>query len=198
MKSIFLSASIPSDREMNYFKSADPFLIQAAVREFAIAVLGRRKIVWGGHPTITPMIWEVCKDLGVSYVNAVKVYQSEFFKDSFPRENEHFKYVTVTPAVPNNREGSLRVMREQMLGENDFEAAVFIGGMHGIEDEFKMFRKRWPKARIIALKAPGGAARNLSKREGAISGFENELDFVQIFHKALGVDISARRSSEGG
>jgi hypothetical protein len=67
MKAVFLSASVPVIGRANYYKTADPFLIQRAVREFVNVALGRRLIVWGGHPAITPMVWAVCEDLGIHY-----------------------------------------------------------------------------------------------------------------------------------
>jgi hypothetical protein len=67
MTAVFLSASVPVMGRGNFYETADPFLIQSAVREFVTAVLGRRLIVWGGHPAITPMVWAVCEDLGVSF-----------------------------------------------------------------------------------------------------------------------------------
>ncbi|MDN2606124.1 hypothetical protein OB917_23310 [Klebsiella variicola] len=50
MDSIFLSASVPVNGRGDYYETADPFLIQCAVREFAIAVVRKMKIVWGGAP----------------------------------------------------------------------------------------------------------------------------------------------------
>ena len=84
MRAIFLSASVPVVGRGDFYESADPFLIQTAVREFVSVALGRRLIVWGGHPAITPMVWAVCEDLGVSYASAVVLYQLSA-TDSFPR-----------------------------------------------------------------------------------------------------------------
>ncbi|MFZ6672271.1 hypothetical protein ACO0J9_29755, partial [Pseudomonas aeruginosa] len=53
MKRIFLSASVPRPDRGNFHETADPFLIQFAVRELMTVALGRRQIVWGGHPAIT-------------------------------------------------------------------------------------------------------------------------------------------------
>ena len=85
MTAIFLSSSIPVGGRRNFYETADPFLIQSAVREFVTLVLGRRMIVWGGHPAITPMVWAVCEDLGVDFANAVVLYQSGYFADIFPK-----------------------------------------------------------------------------------------------------------------
>ena len=100
-----------------------------------MAVIRQHKIVWGGHPAITPMIWSICEDLGVDYSGAVVLYQSTFFKDRYPEENDRFHNVVFTNAVAGDREASLLLMREEMLSRDDLVAAVFIGGMEGVEAE---------------------------------------------------------------
>jgi hypothetical protein len=144
MSAIFLSASIPVLGRGDYYQTADPFLIQTAVRELLTLSLGRRLIVWGGHPAITPMVWSVCEDLGVDYANAVVLYQSNYFRGIFPDENEHFGNVVYVDAVDGDLQASLSKMRGEMLSRNDFEAAVFIGGMEGILVEHTMFIESHP------------------------------------------------------
>ena len=90
MSAIFLSASVPLVGRGSYHETANPFLIQCAVRELVIAVIRQHKIVWGGHPAITPMIWSICEDLGVDYTQSVVLYQSKFFEDRYPEENKRF------------------------------------------------------------------------------------------------------------
>ena len=113
MSAIFLSASVPLVGRGTYHETANPFLIQCAVRELAMAVIRRHKIVWGGHPAITPMIWTICEDLGVDYSQSVILYQSKFFEDRYPEENKHFQNVVYTEAIPNDRGASLLTMRER-------------------------------------------------------------------------------------
>ena len=108
MNSVFLSASVPVMGRGTYHETADPFLIQVAVRELVVAVVRRMRIVWGGHPAITPMMWTICNDLGVDYGDAVVLYQSRFFEDQFPAENARFRNVRLVDAVPGDREASLR------------------------------------------------------------------------------------------
>jgi hypothetical protein len=63
---IFLSASVPDpNRSSKYFSTADPLAIGAAVSGLVYVTLGRRLLVWGGHPAITPMIWAAADDMGV-------------------------------------------------------------------------------------------------------------------------------------
>lgn len=189
MGRIFLSASVPVKGRGDFFESANPFLIQFAVRELLTVCLGRRKIVWGGHPAITPMVWAVCESLGVQYSTAVKLYQSRLFQDVFPEENLRFQNVNYVPAVGKNREESLKRMRLAML-RGKFEAGVFIGGMEGIFDEYKMFRELHPNAKIVALRAPGGAAMQLAKK---IRQQNDGVDFARIFHRQLNVSAEEPR-----
>lgn len=183
MSQIFLSAGIPDDSGSEHFESADPFLIQFAVRELLTVCLGRRVVVWGGHPAITPMVWAVCESLGVDYASQVRLYQSKQFEEWFPEANKRFKNVTFTPAVRNDRAASLEVMRRKMLS-GPFGAAVFIGGMGGIFDEYRLFKELNPMAKVLAVSAPGGASAKLAKqlRQRNIG-----IDFARLFHKKLGI-----------
>jgi hypothetical protein len=172
----------------NYYETADPFLIQCAVRELVIAVIRERRIVWGGHPAITPMIWTICQDLNVGYADHVVLYQSRLFEDQFPEENRHFGNVVFVDAVPGNREQSLLRMREAMLSRGDLEAAVFIGGMDGVEAEYALFRHFHPDAKVLPVAATGGAALQLAERLGGVDerGLR-DVDFARLFHAELGV-----------
>lgn len=188
MKEIFLSASVPLVGRGNYYETADPFLIQFAVRELVIAVIRQRGLVWGGHPAITPMIWAICKDLGVDPNISVTLYQSKFFASEFPEENKFFSNIILEPAVDGDKDASLKLMRERMLSRKDLEAAVFIGGMEGVEIEYEMFRGYHPDAKILLVSAPGGAARQLAERIGVAKGRGlDDIDFARYFHTELGL-----------
>lgn len=186
MSSIFLSASVPIVGRAEYHKTANPFLIQSAVREFVIAVIRHHKIVWGGHPSITPMIWSICEDLNVDYSENVILYQSRYFKDRYPEENQRFNNVIFTDNVAGDREASLLLMRKEMLSRKDLDAAVFIGGMEGVEDEYHRFREFHPNAIVLPVPAPGGAARLLAEKLGCCdeAGMRN-IDFANLFHTHL-------------
>jgi len=195
MRAIFLSASVPVVGTGSFYETADPFLIQAAVREFVSVALGRRLIVWGGHPAITPMVWTVCEDLGVSFANAVVLYQSKFFNDMFPEENKRFGNVVYVNAVDGNREQSLIRMRKDMLSRNDLEAAVFIGGMKGVLDEYDLFKQLHPNATVLTVPAAGGAARQLAEQLGMGGRDLQEVDFTKIFHLGLKVAPNEERQT---
>lgn len=201
MSAIFLSASVPIEGRGNYHETADPFLIQCAVRELVMAVIRHHQqqiamsdlpaiqIVWGGHPAITPMILSICQDLNIENSKMVVLYQSLFFKGRFPEENERFDNVVFTEEVPNDLKASLLRMRKEMLARQDLDAAVFIGGMEGVEDEYDLFIEHHPQAKVLPVAAPGGAALNLAKKIGVTEAKLHDVNFARLFHTEL-LDVS--------
>ena len=126
---IFLSASVPDPkRAPGYARSADTVAITAAVTALVYVTLGRRFLVWGGHPAITPMVLVVAESMGIDYGKWVKLYQSRLFEEDFPEENKRFK-ISISPmlsmAIVREAFGT---SRERMFRDNKFHAAVFIGG----------------------------------------------------------------------
>ena len=191
---IFLSASIPVPGRGAYYLTADPYLIQYAVRELVLAVLGRKKLVWGGHPAITPMVWAACEDLGVNYAQNVTLYQSRHFKDIFPEENKKFQNVIYTDEIGNDRTASLLEMRHRMFTEHKYSSAVFIGGMDGIEAEYELMKELQPSCAILALGAPGGASQNLAHQLSLSEDLQTSINFTSIFHKHLGISYNDVRN----
>ena len=194
-EAIFLSAGVPDPkRGPQYAATADTVAIQAAVSALVYVALGRRMLVWGGQPAITPMIWVVAADMGVDYGGWVRLYQSRHFRDEFPEDNERFQNVTFSDDVDGDREKSLLAMRERMFTENRFSAAVFIGGMGGIVDEYELFARLQPNAAVIPVISTGGATLNVAERIGPISAdLSSDLDYVALFHRHLGVPVQEGR-----
>lgn len=183
MGAIFLSASVPMNTRGTYHETANPFLIQCAIREMVIAVIRQHKIIWGGHPAITPMLWSICEDVGVDFADAVVLYQSKFFEDDFPEETKKFKNVIFTEAINGNREASILHMRKEMLSRPDLTGAVFIGGMEGVETEHAIFRYYHPHASVLPVPAPGGAALTLALDHGYGKNTDlDDIDFASLFH----------------
>jgi hypothetical protein len=196
MREIFLSASVPEHGRGNFYETADPFLIQFAVRELITVCLGRRRVVWGGHPSITPMVHAVCQDFGLKFEAPVLLYQSRYFENRFPADNQYFQ-TTLIEAIENNRVGSLNLLRTSMLSR-PIEAAVFIGGMEGIFEEYEIFQSiHGADAKVLAVGAPGGAARQLAQRllpNGYQGNYElDRIDFARLFQECLGIAPNEER-----
>lgn len=193
---IFLSASVPDPKRAPEFAaSSNSVAITSAVRALIHVTLGRRILVWGGHPAITPMIKAVAEEMGVDYGKWVKLYQSLYFEDQFPQDNEVFKNVIYTDNIENDLKKSLLHMRKQMFTDNSFKAAVFIGGMGGIIDELKLFKILQPNKDIIPVFSTGGATLKIletTKINPDIDLF-NDLDYVRLFHNKLGISTKENR-----
>lgn len=190
---VFLSAGVPdARREREYAQTADVVAIGALVNALVHVVLGRRLLVWGGHPAITPMVLVTADDIGVDYGSWVKLYQSSIFKESFPEENARFQNVTYTQARSNEVD-SLQHMRERMFTEQPFSAAVFAGGMTGVLSEADLFRTHQPHAAVLSIASTGGAALVLADNLKADRDLYVDLDYVGLLHRRLGVDPRERR-----
>jgi hypothetical protein len=194
-QAIFLSASVPDPRRAPEFAAtADAVAIAGAVSALTYVLLGRRRLIWGGHPAITPMIAHVAQELGVDYGGWVQLYQSRYFEDEFPEDNARFRNVTYVDAVSEDREQSLRAMRERMFAENAFGGAVFVGGMGGIVEEYELFRRLHPDAAIVPVVSTGGAVLLVADRVGSLSpDLRDDLDYVALFHRQLGISVREER-----
>ncbi len=190
---IFLSAGVPDPNKSHFMGEADPAAISAVVSALLYVTLGRRKLVWGGHPSITPMVWAYAEALEIDYGAWVKLYQSGFFKDDFPEETAKFDNVVITPKIEGDVTASLAVMRHQMLNETKFGAAIFVGGMGGIMDEYARFKELAPQAAILPIMSAGGAARILGEQLVADAAFAQQLDYVALLHERLEIDPNERR-----
>lgn len=194
--SIFLSASVPDPKRAPEFAdSSNSVAITSAVRALVHVTLGRRVLVWGGHPAITPMIKIVAEEMGVDYGKWVKLYQSKYFEDQFPEDNQAFKNIIYTENIENDLLKSLLHMRERMFEENTFKAAVFIGGMDGIIEELTLFQKHQPDKDIIPVISTGGATLKVAELTNKLLDKElcNELDYVRLFHHRLEVSTREER-----
>lgn len=193
MGAIFLSASVPTRPPFD--ADCRPQEIQAAISALAQVALGRKKLVWGGHPAITPLLWAAAQAVGVEYAVAVELFQSRFFSDEdFPMENKHFANVSYTEPVPGDLATSLKQMRLAMIASTEFDAAVFIGGMEGIRDEYEIFTATWPNATCIPIAQTGGAAYQLALSIGyQAPGDLAPLDFVAMLYRELNIRPRQKR-----
>jgi len=215
MKNIFLSASIPlANRDPRYFETADVIAIRDSVIALASITLPKYRIIWGGHPSITPLInYVVEKTLEnrMTFENDsenlnfyekeslsvllkkeiqihIKLYQSLFFKNNFPPDNEKFENIIFTEDT-GELDSSIKRMRSRMFSENEFSAAVFIGGMKGIEEEFIMFSEYHPDAVLIPVASSGAATRivydSLFPENQKNERFEKDYGYMSLFQKFL-------------
>ena len=189
VKNIFLSASVPlPDRDPKYIETADIIAIRDAVIALVTVALPNHRIIWGGHPSITPLIYYVMDKLDLNIQEHVMLYQSLWFEDKFLEDNNKFKNIVFTEKQ-DNIPSSIRLMREKMFTENEFSAAVFIGGMNGIEDEYNMFREHHPNAIVLPIASTGAASKivydTLLPDSYKKQRLENDYGYMSLFQKIL-------------
>jgi len=187
LNNIFLSASIPSpDRHKIYYDTADITAIRDAVKALATVVIPKANLIWGGHPSITPLIKYILEILQTNTQEHVTLYQSLFFKDVLPPENEYIENVIFTDKLDSLKE-SIGLMRERMLKDNSFSVGIFIGGMEGIEEEYNLFKTLHPKALILPVASTGAGAKIIfEKNKGQFSDrLNNEYAYMSLFNDLL-------------
>lgn len=191
VKNIFLSAGVPTEeRNPKYFESADVIAIRDSVIALASTVLANNDyhLIWGGQPAITPLIALVLNRYNHAMANSVTLYQSYEFEQFFPKENEDVGHIIYTEKK-ENRTSSLLYMRKHMIGDHDYEAAVFIGGMDGVEEEYELFSEMHPEIPCFPIASTGAAARILYDRYMNAAEFDKklltELSYSSLFKYLL-------------
>lgn len=190
---IFLSASVPvaGRADGKYLATADIIAIRDAVIALASVALPQYHLIWGGHPSITPLIANVLKHSSKEVNASVTEYQSEYFVKELPEENKDVEHIVITKKL-GDRDSSLDLMRHQMIEENEYAAAVFIGGMDGVEDEYELFTKIHPGAKVLPVASTGAAAQILfAKAEDRFnSRLKTDMAYASLFKDLLGVKES--------
>lgn len=189
VKNIFLSAGVPTmDRPQKYYDTADVIAIRDSVIALASTVLAAKgfHLIWGGQPAITPLIALVLERYKLKMTNRVTLYQSYEYEEFFPKENTNVGNIVYTEKM-ENPEASLLLMRQKMIGENDFVAAVFIGGMEGIEKEYDLFKEYHPNAPCLPIASTGAAAKILyDEHPGEFDErLLSELSYTSLFKELL-------------
>lgn len=191
----FLSAGIPDPhREPIYYETADLVAIREATRAASAVALKRGRLVFGGHPAISPVVLIVATALDAA--DRVEIFQSEFFRDQTPPENRAFRQITWTPVVGSNREESLLEMRKQMIDKGRYDAGFFIGGMEGVQEEFALFRSRRPSVPAFPIGSTGAAARLLLEQHpqqlpfvsaALAEDLRNDVVYYELFERLLDI-----------
>ena len=188
---IFLSAGIPDQPSRgNYVATADPVAIRDSVRALTGVALSRGyNLVFGGHPAISPLVAQIAESR--QKLENVIIYQSENFKAVIPEEAKRFWHFRWTP-LRETQEKSLRKMREMMFSSSghQFIAAVFIGGMDGVEKEYYLFKQTWPQVPLFLVGSTGGATFNLwsefpNQQEPLQQKLGEDLLYQSLFEEAL-------------
>lgn len=101
---VFLSASVPYRRPDHYV--ADETAVGEAVRALVAEVVPERPLIFGGHPAISPMVWDAASSQGAA--DNVYIYQSELYRAVIPHEAKFFEAIDRLIWTPLNRPNASR------------------------------------------------------------------------------------------
>lgn len=189
IRNIFLSAGVPtSDRNPIYFETADIIAIRDSVIALASTVLATNNyhLIWGGQPAISSLIALVLERYNLKMTDRVTLYQSYEFERFFPKENDNVGRIIYTEKR-ESRAASLKLMRTHMIGDHDYAAAVFIGGMEGIIEEYTIFKEFHPHVPCLPIASTGAAARLLfdEHSDEFDARLLSELSYTSLFKDLL-------------
>lgn len=192
-RTVFMSASVPArGRAEKFHRIKDAFLeIEQAVVSLTRAVLSEGgTLVFGGHPSISPLVATVAGEYrpaafaesrGERPTAQVQIYQSKIFHGHAHEEtmlmfrlgladvrwidkhpDEHFD--DPPPKSGPRFPLSLLAMRLAMIEETRPDAMVAIGGMEGVEEEARIFHDFQSGRPCYVLGETGGACRLLAEQ----------------------------------
>lgn len=127
--------------------------------------------------------------LNISIQDHVILYQSRLFEKVFPEDNNKFNNLILTDIIDDDHNKSLLHMRERMLSEFEYSAAVFIGGMEGILTEYKMFKEKHSRALLLPIASTGAATKivydNFFPEELKNEVFLKDYAYMSLFQSYL-------------
>ncbi|MFY9222922.1 MAG: hypothetical protein WAQ98_09645 [Blastocatellia bacterium] len=191
---VFLSLSLPKEL-IGTNQAQDLYDFLASIVK-AIAISGGN-IVFGGHPTITPLIHKMVISLGVSYP-CIHLFQLERFKNDAPPEIGDERVFQLTwykdHASIDIALGNMRAVMARQA-----QAAVFLGGNRksithtpGIKDEYSKFISYHPKGPAYLLGFLGGTTTeiisDIEKQGISEPNGLNEKE-ANIIHHSTNIDL---------
>jgi len=200
---IMLSASLPTGLEETR-RAQDLFDLMVVLIGGILSSSGT--LVFGGHPTVTPLIHRVANSASSSTKPQIKLFQLRRFRGKAPEEINDARifgdvaWIGFEQDDKESLNSDLRKMRNAMVKAS--QAAIFIGGkteafsgrVPGIIDEYERFTKRHPKGPVYLLGMLGGASLKIIKwleargQREPNSLTESEL---RILHHSDNVDLVA-------
>jgi hypothetical protein len=187
---VLLSASLPEELRETHRALDLQQLLVALVRGL---LSGGGRLVFGGHPSVTPLIHRVASQAGFA-APSIELYQLARFRETAPEE-----IYAPTFSLHWVDAEDLSKMRDEMAVRS--EAAVFVGGKTsafsgprpGIRDEYDRFLSVHPDgpAYLLGL-LDGEALRLIGEQEDARRREPNGLSAseLRLLHHTADVNLA--------
>jgi hypothetical protein len=193
---VFLSGSIP-DQPNEAARQAAEKRLMVFLSELSRGILASGgDVVFGGHPTITPVVHWLARQLG-PVGGRVHLFQLERFRNTSPPEAHDSAIFPQARWIPQHGPedhfvaGELKEMRQEMVTRAD--AGVFVGGRTagnvggkpGIRMEFEMFRAENTNSPVYLVGLLDGAVGEIireleaSNKRGPNGLTDEQLEYVR-------------------
>lgn len=166
---IFLSAAMPDQAASEAAAhTLAPFVITFVQTMFSLGAT----VVFGGHPSITPMVHKAIIDIAAQDSGAIELHQAKLWIRELPMEAKERRIFGEIRwhGAGKDRDADLSALRHAMIGA-DLDAAVFVGGKEiesqttppGLFLEHERFRAcpERPSRPAFLLGLAGGAIASL-------------------------------------
>lgn len=179
MPAVQLSASLPEAHNVRDLEAAKHALHDFVVAFVSALLLGGGHLVFGGHPTVTPVVHETARRLrsGGHQEGEITLFQLRRFRGTAPVEVEDediFRHPRWLGREADELASPLDGIAEELGDMRDAMSqeatvAVFLGGRHaglggpGLLDEYHRFRKHHPKNPVHLVGLLDGYTRELIK-----------------------------------
>lgn len=186
---VLLSASLPEELRGTHRALDLQQLLVALLRGL---LTGGGRLVFGGHPSVTPLIHRIASEAGLN-VPSIELYQLTRFRDEAPEE------IYAPTFSLHWVDAELSTMQEEMAKRS--AAALFIGGKTsgnvgprpGIREEYERFLSLHPEgpAYLLGL-LDGEALRMIGELEEAGCREPNGLSpaELKLLHQTTDVDVA--------
>lgn len=179
MKKLFLSTSIPS-LNSSFNENFDSIAYRDSIINLAeYCVENGIHIVTCIHGVPIDLITHTLKKLKVNIKDYLTVVHSSFFTKETSND-----YLKVIQTSADNIPKALAELRKTVFMENDFDYALFIGGMQGVIDEYEYLKDT--NIKLVPIGTVGAAAAQICKNynitdKDLISNFK----FASVFRNVL-------------
>lgn len=179
MKKLFLSTSIPSENSP-FNQDFDIVAYRDSIIKLTeYCVKNDIHIVTCIHGEPIDLITQTLKKLEVNIKDYLTVVHSSFFTKE--KSNDYLKVIETSA---DNVTKALAELRKTVFMENDFDYALFVGGMQGVIDEFEYLIDT--NIKLVRISNVGGGAAKLPKNHNIID--EDLIDnfkFANVFGNVL-------------
>jgi hypothetical protein len=187
---VLLSAALPEELRGTHRALDLQQLLVALLRGL---LTGGGRLVFGGHPSVTPLIHRIASEAGFS-VPSIELYQLTRFREEAPEE-----IYAPTFSLHWVDAAELSTMRDEMAERS--AAALFVGGKTsgytgprpGIRDEYERFLAFHPQGPVYLLGLlDGEALRMIHEMEEAGQREPNGLSpaELRLLHQTTDVDVA--------